>query len=61
MVRLGTNQLKLHAGDALNANRKLLPACRRNVLKWPLTTKLAFDKTQDPTGTLFCCEITLAT
>ena len=45
---MGPNQLKSFAGDALNANGKLLRVRCSYVLKWPLTTKLDFDKTQDP-------------
>ena len=33
---------------ALNANGNLLPVCRHYFLKWLLTSKLAFDKTQGP-------------
>ena len=44
----GFQSVEFHAGDALKANGKVLPVCCHHVLKWPLTTKLAFDKTQGP-------------
>jgi hypothetical protein len=42
------DQIEFHAGDAQNANGKLLPVCRRHVAKWPLTAKVAFSRTKGP-------------